>query len=365
MNAARLWTIARLELLQRVRTVSWYVLLAVFAVLLLGVTALAFTAYGGWGTGGAGVYSIVVYFTLLLVLLVSPTLSGNSINGDRDAATLAPVQVTLATTGEILLGKLLAAWITGLAFALVAVPFLLISTLAGGVHVGTVLISLIVLIAETGVIAAVGVALSGILARPLFSVAVTYLVVAALAVGSVIGFGLIGSAVASEGVSKTRSAVYDSSGELVCKDGSHTCYGDIDNMICSDWQTDTYRVPRFDYVWWMLSANPFVILADATPTHFDRYGNPDDMFGWLKYSVRGAQFTPPLESVWDECDPHNYDEMGSSGNYRTPQETIAESVPSWFVGLGVQLVLAVLLLWWSWSRTRTPARTLPPGTRIA
>ena len=104
MTFSRLWTIARLELLQRVRTVSWYVLLGVFGLVLLGVTALAFLAYGGWGTGGPGVYSVVVYVTLLLILLVSPTLSGNSINGDRDAATLAPVQVTLATTGEILFG---------------------------------------------------------------------------------------------------------------------------------------------------------------------------------------------------------------------------------------------------------------------
>ena len=60
-------------------------------------------------------------------------------------------------------------------------------------------------------------------------------------------------------------------------------------MVCEDWVTTTYRVPRFDYVWWMLSANPFVILGDATPTRFDSSGNPDDMFGWLKTSVRAAQ----------------------------------------------------------------------------
>lgn len=364
-HGARLWTIARLELLQRVRTASWYVLLGVFALLLVGVTALSFLAYGGWGTGGPGVYSVVVYVTLLLVLLVSPTLSGNSINGDRDAATLAPVQVTLATTADILFGKFLAAWITGLAFALVAVPFLLIATLAGEVRPGTVATSLVVLVVETGIIAAIGVALSGILARPLFSVAVTYLVVAALAVGTVIGFGLIGTAVSSDAVSKSRNASYDAMGNLQCKDGSHDCYGDIDNMICQDWQTTTYRVPRFDYVWWMLSANPFVILADATPTRFDRGGNPDDMFGWLKYSVRSAQIPPPLESTWDECDPANYTNGPVDSSYRTPEEIISETVPSWFVGLGVQLGLAGLLLWWAWARTRTPARTLPPGTRIA
>ncbi|WP_279071042.1 ABC transporter permease [Microbacterium lacticum] len=365
MTFSRLWTIARLELLQRVRTVSWYVLLGVFGLVLLGVTALAFLAYGGWGTGGPGVYSVVVYVTLLLILLVSPTLSGNSINGDRDAATLAPVQVTLATTGEILFGKFLAAWITGLAFAAVAAPFLVLSTLAGEVNPWAVVTSLVILVVETGVIAGIGVALSGILSRPLFSVAVTYLVVAALAVGTVIGFGLIGTAVSSEGATHSRQLAYDRFGNPECKDGSNDCYGEPENMICGEWTTSTYRVPRFDYVWWMLSANPFVILADATPTRFDAQGNPDDMFGWMKSSVRTAQIPPQLESTWDECDPKNDGYYGGSNDYRTPEETVAQTVPSWFVGLAVQLALTGLLLWWAWARTRTPVRSLPRGTRIA
>ncbi|MFT4213779.1 MAG: ABC transporter permease [Microbacterium sp.] len=364
MNLSRLWTIARLELLQRVRTVSWYVLLGVFAVILVGVTGLTFLSYGGWGDGsGAGVYSVVVYVTLLLVLLVSPTLSGNSINGDRDAATLAPVQVTLATTGEILFGKFVAAWITGLAFALVAAPFLIVATFAGGVHAVTVVVSLVILVVETGIIAAIGVALSGILARPLFSVATTYLVIAALAVGTAIGFGLIGTALSSELVATNRYVLSDDEGYPVCSDGSDDCWNDPELMVCGDWETDTYPVPRFDRVWWLLSANPFVILADASPTHYDGGGYPDDTFGWLKYTLRQAQLPPELESTWDDCDPANYLDVYDDGP--SAREVIDQTVPSWFVGLGVQLMLAVALMWWAWARTRTPARALPPGTRIA
>ncbi len=362
MNFARLWTIARLELTQRVRTVAWYVLLGIFALVLVGVTALAFLSYGGFEGGGAGVYSIVVYVTLLLVVLVSPTLSGNSVNGDRDAATLAPVQVTLATTGEILLGKFLAAWITGLAFAAVAAPFLVIATFAGDVDPLTVVVSLVVLIVETGVISAIGVALSGILARPLFSVAATYLVVAALAVGTLIGFGLIGSAVATEHTSQYRNAQYDANGNPQCKDGSSDCWGDVDNMICGDWEESTSRVPRFDLVWWMLAANPFVVLADAVPARFDNSGYPVDMFTWIKYSVRSAQLPIEPGPDWDECDPAYYSDSYVGPDY---EETIATTVPSWFVGLGVQVAVAAGLLWWAWGRTRTPARTMPPGTRIA
>ncbi|SDQ75555.1 ABC transporter permease [Microbacterium sp. cf332] len=363
MSIARLWTVARLELLQRIRTVSWYVLLGIFAVLLIGVTALSFLAFGGVvpdaGQRGAGIYSTIVIITLLLVVLVSPTLSGNSINGDRDAATLAPVQVTFARTSEILLGKVLAAWITGLAFAAVAAPFLIIATLAGGVDPGVVVVSLLVLIVEIGVIAAIGVGLSGIIARPLFSVAATYLVVSALVFGTLIAFGLGSTALSSEATTSYRPMLYNPDGSPQCRDGSEDCWNDPAQMVCGEPQESVYTVPRFDRVWWVLAANPFVILADATPAEYDPQGYPIDLFGQIASGVRQAQLAPDLSSGYDECAPNAQDDI------RTPAEIRDDTVPSWFVGLGVQVILAGLLVAGAWARTRTPARALPPGTRIA
>lgn len=363
MNLSRLWTVARLELLQRVRTVSWYVLLGVFAVLLVGVTALAFLSFGGFVTDaeqrGAGIYSTIVVVTLLLVVLVSPTLSGNSVNGDRDAATLAPVQVTLARTSEIILGKVLAAWITGLAFAAVAAPFLVIASFAGGVAPVVAVVSLAVLIVQIGVIAAIGVGLSGILARPLFSVASTYLVVSALVFGTLIAFGLGGTAFSSEATTTYRGALYNADGSPQCRDDSNDCWNDPGQLVCGAAETSTYSVPRFDRVWWILAANPFVILADATPAEYDRQGYPVDLFGQITAGVRGAQIEPELRVAYDEC-------AGAMNEQPpTPEQIRAETVPSWFVGLAGQIVLAGALLMWAGSRTRTPARALPPGTRIA
>lgn len=344
MTAQRIGTLIRLELTQRVRSVAWYVLLGVFFVLILIVTVLAFASFGYNPDSGAGVFSAVVFFVLLLAVLVSPTLSGNAINGDRDAATLAPVQVTLATTGEILLAKFLAAWITGLAFVAVSVPFLITATFAGGVTPAMVVISLVILIVEIGVIAAIGVGLSGILGKPLFSVAVTYLVVAALVVGTVITFGLVGSSVRTEVTNSYRPIIE------VEEDGT---------AICGEWEVSTYETPRFDTVWWVLAANPFLILADATPTTFDEGGYPRDLYGQFKLAIRSAQVAPETDQRWDDCAP----DQGQ--DYPTPRETIESTSPSWFVGLGLQLILAAGLLWWAWARTRTPARRLTPGTRIA
>ncbi|WP_337026915.1 ABC transporter permease, partial [Microbacterium sp. LB16] len=338
MSIANIGIIARLELTQRLRSVGWYILLGVFALVLLGITGLAFAVYS-WGDAvGAGVYSIVVNIVLLLVVLVSPTLSGNAINGDREAATLAAVQVTAASTGDIMIGKLVAAVATGGAFLAVALPFLALSLLGGGADPLVLLVSLLVLAAEIIIVAAIGVGLSGLIARPLFSVAATYLVVSALVVGTLIVFGLGGMAIRSEGTSYSRP--YD-------VDGSPDC---------TRWEVNSrLEVPRYDLVWWVLAANPFVVLADATPTEYSPEGYPVDMFGQIKFGLRSAQQSP-LEQRWDDC---------GTNEYRTPKEVIESSVPSWFVGLGVQVVIAGSLFAGAWARTRTPAKRLPPGTRIA
>ncbi len=347
MNPSRLWTIVTLELTQRVRSVAWYVLLGVFAAVLVGVTALsflAFSGFGGWGNGaGSAIYSVIVYVVLLLVVLVSPTLAGNSVNGDREQATLAPVQVTLATTGEILVGKLLAAWISGLAFVAVAVPFLIVATIAGGVTPAGLLVPLAVLIAEIGVFSAIGVGLSALIARPLFSIAATYLVVAAFVIGTLIVFGLGGGATRSETTTHSRYVEYT---------------GDGRELGCTDWETQTNEVPRFDRVWWVLAANPFVIVADATPTTYDRNGYPIDLFGQIASAVRYAQIPPETDTWWDGC-------LTTTPDSDSTREATEGLAPSWFVGLAIQLVVAGGLLWGGWARTRTPARTLPPGTRVA
>ena len=341
MSLSRIWTIARLELMQRLRSMGWYSLLSVFVVALIIVTVLSFMVFANIGEANAGVYSVVVNFVLLLVVLVSPTLSGNAINGDRESATLAPIQVTAATTGDIMLGKLLAAVVTGAVFLLIAVPFLGLGMLGGGVSVGTFFVSILVLLAEIIVVATFGVALSGLIARPLFSIAATYLTVAALVIGTPIAFGLGGAAVQTEATQYQRP--YDeSTGEPVC-DGT--------------WDSYTVEMPRFDYVWGFLAANPFVVLADATPTNFAD-GYPNDLFGQVKIAVRQAQL-PPQEQRWDACAPY------SDGDGSSPEQVLDETVPTWFVGLGLQVLIAGGLFAGAWSRTRTPARRLPPGTRIA
>jgi ABC-2 type transport system permease protein len=338
--------ILELELRQRLRTVTWYVLIGVFVGLVALVTlAVTVATLGFQGTDNGAIYSTIIYFVLLLGTLVAPALSGNAINGDRDAGTLATTQVTLITTWQLVLGKFFAAWITALTFLGAATPFLIYSTIVGGLGVDTILVSLGVLALELGVVAAIGVGLSGILHRPLFSIVLSYLSVAALSVGTLIAFTLSGLVVQTD----VRSTyIYG------------TSYSDTGVALeCSAPAVSVYPAPRFDLFWGILVANPYVLLADAVPSTFSSEGYPEDLFGSIKLGVRSSQIAPETDVVFDECSGDPW------ANQQSPQEIIDSTTPGWFVGLIIHLVLAVAALVGAWARTRTPAGRLTRGSRVA
>lgn len=338
-----------LELRQRVRGASSYVLLGIFFLLVGAVTTLIIVASGAFsGSGveaGGWIYSIAIYFVLLLGSLVTPALSGNAINGDREAGTLATTQVTLLSTPQLVIGKFLASWVTALAFLVSALPFLLVAILIGGVAPATAVISVVVLAFELGVVAAIGVGLSGVLGRPLMSVVVSYLVIAALAIGSLITFGLL-TGVTTSTVRTTY--VYDAE-DAAESDGGYYCGED-----------SSYTVPRPDLFWGILSVNPFVVLADAVPPDLGRYGSPSDGFSGVSLLVRQMQIAPELD-IRVDC------ATGESDQYvnRSPQDVFDQTVPTWFVGAILHLLLAGGSLAWAMARTRTPAGRLPRGNRVA
>ena len=108
-------TIMVLELRQRVRATRWRVMLGIWlAVLILlcgGLTiAAAATSSEPSKEFFVLLYDLVVCFVLGIGLIVAPTLSATSINGDRADATLALLQATALRSQEIVVGKLLAAW---------------------------------------------------------------------------------------------------------------------------------------------------------------------------------------------------------------------------------------------------------------
>ena len=181
--------------------------------------------------------------------------------------------------------------------------------------------------------------------------------VAALSVGTLIAFGLLGSATKSEATSvfiDVASSSYD------------TDTGVQSDIVCSPPQTSTYDVPRFDLYWWILAANPYVVVADAAPPVFDENGYSSDVFGWISSSVRSTQQGPELYSVTDYCaQAALYDQGSDENSYQNQEDVYNATVPSWFVGLGIHMLMAAGALFWAWRRTSTPARKLAAGSRIA
>ena len=351
--------IVSLELRQRVRGRAWYVLLGVFFALIAIVNVLLSIALGAnraHAASGGAIFSTIIYFVLLLGTLVAPALGGSAINGERDAGTLATTQVTLITTGQIVIGKFLAAWITALGFLAVSVPFLIYGALLGGLSGGLsgagIVVSILVLAVELGVVSAIGVGLSGVLNRPLFSIVATYLAVAALSIGTLIAFALGGPVMQSEQTITTSTGVaFDQNGVATS---------------CVPGDVQIVQMPRFDYFWGVLVTNPYVLLADAVPTTFDSRGNVSDLFGGVKAGVRATQITPPTKISYGACRADDASNRYAGGSpFPTAQKLIESTVPGWAVGLLIQLILATAALAGAGARTRAPAGRLSRGSRIA
>lgn len=351
-----------LELKQRLRSRGWYIMLGIWFLLTALVTWLTWASWNasqayrtqgpdfGYVAGPTGpgsmIFEVVLAFVLLFALLVAPALSANAINGDRSGGTLAILQITLLTPGQILWGKFFAAWLAALAFLVTSTPFLIFGVVQGGLTPGHVIVSLLMLTVEVGIVCAVGVGISALTARPLFSIVTTYLAVAALVFGTVISFGL-GTGL-TQGTVMANQPNYSNSSPLVPEGTpappAYTCSGPLYEQ----------RVPRTERVAWLLAMNPYVVVADAIP-YPDRSGG--DVF-----SGTGA-----LEGI-SQLARHAV--AGPEGSYTCangePQDPyLSQTTPMWPLGLGLQLVVAGLLIWLGWRSLLTPAHRLARGTRIA
>ncbi len=349
-----------LELKQRLRSRGWYIMLAIWFVLTGIVTALT---WAGWESSrqarlsympsdaslamndgpGSVIFEVVLAFVLLFALLVAPALSANAINGDRAGGTLAILQVTLLTPGQILWGKFCAAWIAALGFLVASTPFLIIGVSLGGMTPGHVLVALLMLAVELAVVCGLGVGISALAGRPLFSIVVTYLTVAGLVFGTLIAFGL--------GVSLSQ-------GTMMANQAQYRDYVANPSQTMPEYECEgpMREVPviRTERVAWMLAMNPFVVVADAIP-YPDRTGGTYGFSGGTMESIsQGARHALAGPEASQPC-----------ANGKTQPGYLAQTTPLWPLGLGLQVALAGLMLWLGWRSLRTPAKKLARGTRIA
>ena len=333
-------TVASLEARQRLRSTRWKIALGVWALsvglVTLGVVTTIDAMGGADETAGRVAFGLVLLFVLLLGLLVAPTLSATSINGDRTSGTLAVLQATTLSAWDIVLGKLAAAWLSALAFLAASLPFLvwafaLQGTSVAGAVGGVVAVAFVLL-----VVCAIALAMSALVARTSGSAVLTYLVVAGLSIGTPIAFGL-------------TSQFVTSGHETVQVYG----YEDYDDDVCT-WYTDQRWVTHTERTAWMLVPNPFTIVADVGATGAVQRGwSSEDPMTMLSYAVRSALAggSGEVHECWSE----------PGGGWRETQH----NQPSWPWGVGVYALMGAGSIWFAARRLAIPARKLPKGTRIA
>lgn len=348
MTGSGIATVARQEFRLRIRAGRWKVLLGVWFVVLLAFTALLDAALGAVTDpdvqGGAILYGGLMLFVLGLALLVVPALAAQSVNGDRERGTLATLQVTRLSAGEIALGKFAAAWGTALVFLALTLPLVAYAMAQGGVPFTRVLVVTLVLALLLGTVCAISLWLSSVLSRTTTSGVLAYLAVFGLTVGTLIVFGLV-AAVTAERYTET----FDNSCEFEPPDSG--CVEGTQSF-------ESTRL-RTDRIWWLLAPNPFVVLADASPRRTPREVRPDDFtqdqfgqddldpLGGIGRAVRLLRFTP------DESEALQDTELATLER------------PVWPTGLAINTLLGVGALVLTTRRLRTPSRTLPRGQRVA
>lgn len=346
-------TVAVLELRQRVRATRWRTMLLIWGVVLTlvsGGLAATATVVGGTAEDTAPMlYDLVLCFVLGIGLVVAPTLSATSINGDRADATLALLQATALRSQEIVVGKLAAAWFAALAFLAVALPFLLAFVVLEGATPQAFLGHLLVLAVTLGAVCAIGLGFSAMTARSSASAVLTYLVVTALTIGTPLA-----TVVSTTFVRDTQTQlVYEvaddtlSSPELVCQD-TPTVY--------------TETIYRTERIWWVLAPNPFVTLSDISaraPVEGwgdEAYQAPSALTN-LGSAMDRMRTPEPGEKVIDPCaDEEDYGGEDAAGT---------EHLPFWPASLLLLAVLGAGGVVTATRRLTTPTGGLPRGVRLA
>jgi ABC-2 type transport system permease protein len=379
-------TIVVLELRQRLRTSRWPVVIGIWFVVIgavAGLTWWAVTSQSGdpsttlLSDRGATLYDVVLFFVLGLGMLVVPSLTATSINGDREHGVLATLQTTLLTPADIVIGKLVAAWAISIAFLLAASPFLVWAWIAGGVEVGRMLLAVAVLVFVLAVVCALGLMFSTLTARTISSAVLTYLTVAALTFGTVIAF-LISMPILSTQQSVRVKVVPDTWFQQI--DPANPDGKNMTGPTAADcvYVTREQSILHTERTWWLLALNPFVVVADAAPSRkpVTYLGfEPLQMISDGARSARMGTTADSLNECWPETQPpptvgdgtqQLREQQAQQQQLQKAERDRLNRVPAvWpygFVFLGLigagSTSVAV-------RRLRTPIRRLPRGTRIA
>ncbi len=402
MTRSGIAVVARQEFTIRIRAGRWrWLLLAWFTVLMLFTllmrASIARVADAGVAAKGVVVYGGLTLLVLALALLVVPALAAQSVNGDRERGTLATLQVTRLTAGDIAVGKLAAAWGTALVFLVISAPMVGYCMFLGGVPFWRVVIVTLVVSLLLGTVIAMALCLSALLSRTTTSGVLAYLLVFVLCVGTLIAFGIAAAlthdtvtikqpAFCSDDARQPPGVAEPEQAPSVSQPPAATVSpglapppapGDPNGSpstpprFCQPETSYQTTVTRTDHVWWLLAPNPFVILADSAPslpplTAAEREEKQRrEQLGDYSSDLRDAD---PLGAIGREV-RNLRQPPGKKSSFLFGGDTDGRPLPDrksvWPYGLAFDVLLGAGAVWLTARKLATPTRTLPKGQRVA
>ncbi|ADG80314.1 ABC-type transport system involved in multi-copper enzyme maturation, permease component OS=Tsukamurella paurometabola (strain ATCC 8368 / DSM / CCUG 35730/ CIP 100753 / JCM 10117 / KCTC 9821 / NBRC 16120 / NCIMB 702349 / NCTC 13040) OX=521096 GN=Tpau_3736 PE=4 SV=1 [Tsukamurella paurometabola] len=354
-----------LELRQRTRATRWRVLLGAFflAVALVVFASRWFSATGNNGTPGdewgTNLYFFVLGFVGFLGLVISPTMTATSINGDRKDATLAVVQATPASGLQLAMGKLLGAWVASCALLAISTPFLVWAVVEAPYPVWRSILGIVVVALLFLAYCGIGLGFSALFARPIGSAAITQLTMLFLLIGL--------PAVAAVLIPTTTERVTTISTEWDYD-------RDTGRSTCREYPY-TREVAHTNRIWWIVAPNALVVVADSASAN-----DPGRSETWFRSPYgdgRVLQRETALGEVADAAAAFRAgeripperrcatDSPSGTGDYYGYRDDLSAVGSTWYWGLLANLALGGIGLAFAARRLRVPAGNLPRGVRIA
>jgi ABC-type transport system involved in cytochrome c biogenesis permease component len=357
--------VARIELTRRRPTAKGYIFygLLVLAILGLGILVAVVSDPGKTSTP----MELVLILVLGAGMLIAPSLSSTSINGDSGEGVLAPMQMTRLTAGDLALGKLLASWLFAVAVLLTTTPLLVYAFSRSGWYWYELLAVLAAILFTVLTFTAIGLAWSSIAARAVASVSLAHLTTGFLVLGTLVIFAF-SMPLVSETVPVTDRYVDYENLTAEQQEAYQNGTADFSTLPCIEQSYET-TVSHTEKVAWMLLINPMVVIGEASPvvnpTTYEADGRAaPGVFAFMHQQVGAAQIGPQgNQQGYDEC-AQGFDQ-GQQDQWEQQQEDQALFPRNPWVGLGLQVVLLLGSVALTIRRLRVPYKKLRAGTRVA
>lgn len=359
--------VARIELMRRRPTKKGYVFygLLVLAILGLGVLVAAVSPPGKTSTP----MELVLILVLGAGLLIAPSLSSTSINGDSGEGVLAPMQMTRLTAGDLALGKLLASWLFAVAVLITTTPLLVYAFSRSGWYWYELVAVLGAILFAVLTFTAIGLAWSSLAARAVASVSLAHLTTGFLLLGTLVIFSFAMPLVSETVTVTDRYVDYET---LTAEQREAYEIGELDysTVECTE-QSYEMPVAHTEKVAWLLLANPAIVIGETSPVvnpgTYEEDGRAEPgIFALIHQRVGSAQLGPQDTPMgYDECADQSGEQDQWQQQWEQQQQDQALFPRNPWVGLGLQVLLLIGSIAITIRRLRVPYKKLRAGTRVA